>query len=114
MNVAFFLLPKEEVLYLSLKSNIKEALEKMATHRYSAIPILDEEGNYIGTVTEGDFLRKIKNTPGATLEDIQRQNLSEVPRQRVNQTVSIDAHIKDLLSLSINQNFVPVLDDKKH
>lgn len=55
MNVLFFLTPKESVAYIYHDYTVRQALEKMKHYHYSAIPIIDREGHYIGTVTEGDF-----------------------------------------------------------
>jgi CBS-domain-containing membrane protein len=114
MNIAFFLLPKQDVVYLAIKSSLQKALEKMELHRFSAIPLIDEKGKYIGTITEGDLLWKMKNTPGLTFADTIKIRLGDVPRRTVNTAVRIDAEIEDLLTLAINQNFVPVIDDNDY
>ncbi len=114
MNIAFFLLPKEECVFLPVNSTVKHALEKMEASRYSAIPLLDERGKYMGTLTEGDLLWKMKNSPGLTFADTHKITLSEVPMRTVNTPVKIDAEIEDLLTLAIVQNFVPVIDDNQN
>ncbi|UUZ82538.1 CBS domain-containing protein [Paenibacillus sp. P26] len=63
MNIAFFLVPKEEVIYLSPHHTMRQALERMEYHRYSAVPLIDENGRYVGTITEGDLLWKLKHSP---------------------------------------------------
>lgn len=47
-----------------------EALEQLEQHHYTAIPIIDNEGKYVGTLSEGDLLWKLKNTAGLTFENI--------------------------------------------
>jgi CBS domain-containing protein len=111
MKIAFFLLPKSEVVYLPLKSTMRQALEKMEYHRYTAVPIIDDEGKYVGTITEGDLLWKLKNTHGLSFKDTEKIPLIDVPQRMKNNPVRIDAEIEDLLSLAIVQNFVPVVDD---
>ena len=61
MNILFFLTPKSEVAYISEEDTLRQALEKMEYHKYSAIPIISRTGRYIGTLTEGDLLWGIKN-----------------------------------------------------
>lgn len=112
MNVIFFLIPKKDVIYLKYNATMRQALERMEFHRYSAIPLIDEEGRYIGTLTEGDLLWKLKNTPGLTFENTQNIRLNEIEQHIQNYPVSIDAHIEDLLSRAIEQNFIPVVDDQ--
>ena len=53
MNILFFLTPKSEVAYISEEDTLRQALEKMEHHKYSAIPIISRTGRYIGTLTEG-------------------------------------------------------------
>jgi CBS domain-containing protein len=113
MNVAFFLVPKSEVIHLPKNSTMRQALEKMEYHRYTAIPLIDEQGKYAGTITEGDLLWKMKNTPGLTFADTEHVMIKEIPLRMINTTVRIDAEIEGLLSLAIVQNFVPVVDDNE-
>ena len=111
MNIAFFLLPKSEVTFLSIQSTVRQALEKMEYHRYTAVPLVDEEGKYAGTITEGDLLWLFKKTPRLNFKATERIILAKIPRRVENTPVKIDAQIEDLLSLAIGQNFVPVVDD---
>ncbi|WP_145088502.1 CBS domain-containing protein [Sporomusa sp. KB1] len=113
MNSAFFLIPKNEVVYMSINSTMRQALERMEYHRYTAIPLIDEFGKYAGTITEGDFLWKMKNTPGLTFSDTDRILIKEIPMRMINNPIHIDAQMQDLLSLAIAQNFVPVVDDSR-
>jgi CBS domain-containing protein len=111
MNIAFFLIPKKEVVCLPLNCTMRQALEKMEYHRYTAVPLLNEKGEYAGTITEGDLLWKLKNTPGLTFAGTERISLEEVPRRFINTAVRINAEMEDLLTLAITQNFIPVTDD---
>ncbi len=111
MNIAFLLTPKSEVIHLKLDCTTRQAMEKMEYHRYSAVPLVDEKGRYAGTITEGDLLWKLKNTPGLTFEGTEKVKLHEVPNQMKNEAVLINVKVKDLLSLAMVQNFVPVVDD---
>ena len=56
MNVLFFLKPKLSVAYIYDTNTVRQGLEKMKHYGYTAIPVIDREGHYVGTVTEGDFL----------------------------------------------------------
>lgn len=112
MNVAMFLLPKNETVYLVSNVSMRQALERMEYHRYSAIPIIDREGKYQATVTEGDLLWKIKNTPGLDFKGTEKVPLKDVPLRMTNKPVSINAQIEDLITLAIDQNFIPIIDDQ--
>lgn len=112
MNIAFFLIPKQEVVTLHEDATMRQALEKMEFHQYTAVPIIDKKGKYVGTVTEGDFLWTLKNTPGLSFDNMHKVPLSAVKKRMKNDPVSINARMEDLLSLAAVQNFVPVIDDQ--
>lgn len=79
MNIAFFLLPKSEVITTTLQATLRQTLERMEYHRYTAVPILSDDGLYVGTVTEGDLLWFLKNSDGIGFEHAHRHILAEVP-----------------------------------
>jgi CBS-domain-containing membrane protein len=111
MNIAFFLTPKSEVVWLPLDSTLDAALTRLEKARYSAVPLLDAEQKYVGTLTVGDLLWYMKEH-GLRFADCAHVHLDAVPRHVVHQSVSIDAEIEDLFSLAAGQNFVPVHDDR--
>lgn len=111
MNIAFFLLPKQEVVCLTQDTTLRQTLERMEYHRYTAVPIINEDGGYAGTVTEGDLLWYVKDHGDLTLEQTNKVRLRDVPLRMNNKTVRIDAKMDDLISLAKLQNFVPVVDD---
>ncbi|MGD7009673.1 CBS domain-containing protein [Metabacillus sp. 84] len=112
MNIAFFLLPKKEVIHLPVQSTMRQALEKMEYHRYTALPLLDDEGRYVATLTEGDLLWKLKNTPNLTFDTTNRISISEIELHRTNEPVPIHAKMEEIISRAMEQNFVPVVDDQ--
>ena len=113
MNILFFLTPKSEVAYIHDDESLRQVLEKMEYHKYSAVPIISRQGTYVGTITEGDLLWYIKNQLDLNLQEARRISITNVPRRSDNTPVSIDSNMEDLLDKAMKQNFVPVLDDKK-
>ena len=63
MNLLFFLTPKQDVLYIYEDFTLRQTLEKWANQRFATIPVLKRNGEYVGTITEGDILWGIKNLP---------------------------------------------------
>lgn len=112
MNIAFFLLPKSEVIVLDQDATIRQALEKMEYHGYTAVPVIDQEGRYVNTLTEGDILWKIKHTKGLDFSTTSRHYIRDIARTRDIKSVSINSDMMDLLELAKGQNFVPVVDDQ--
>ena len=113
MNIAFFLTPKNEIVYEELNATMRQALERMEYHRYTAIPILNDKGMYVGTLTEGDLLWKLKNTPELEFKNTNKVLISDILMHMINKPVHIDSDIEDLIATSITQNFVPVIDDNE-
>lgn len=112
MNLLFFLTPKAEVAYLEEDFTMRQALEKMEYHRYSSIPILSKTGEYVGTITEGDFLWMLKRTGNLSLQSAEDVPLMQIPRKRDFQCVRVETSMDDLVSAAMTQNFVPVIDGK--
>ncbi len=112
MKIAFFLKPKVETIYIDIKSSVRQTIEKMEHHSYTAIPIISKSGKYIGTITEGDLLWYLKKLNFPDLRDLENIMITEVPLSVKNKSVSIHAEIEELFNLAVNQNFIPVVDDQ--
>ncbi|WP_372636148.1 CBS domain-containing protein [Cohnella sp.] len=113
MEIRSFLLPKEKVAYLTTAESMKEALELLEASQYSAVPVIDTKGKYIGTLSEGDLLWKLKCTPGLSFDNMDKIPVSEIKKRIYNECVAINAHMEDMLTLAADQNFVPVVDDAR-
>jgi len=111
MNVLFFLIPKNKVAYVEEHFTVRQVIEKMEHHHYSAIPVLNKKGQYVSTVSEGDVLWFIKNS-NIKFEDTNSIPLKVIPINKVIKPISINNDIEALVSLISNQNFVPVEDDR--
>ena len=111
MNIAFFLLPKKDVVFLNSNSTMRQALERMEYHRYASVPIIDDDGKYVGVLTEGDLLWKMKNTSGLTFMNTEKIQLDEIEKHTQNKPVSVNVQIENLISRAAEQNFVSVVDD---
>ena len=113
MNILFFLTPKSEVAYIQENYTIGQALETMKKHRYTAVPMINDLGRYIGTITEGDLLWRFLEDDDLTLQEMEHFPVRDIPRRTVNRPVSVNANITDLIDKAMQQNFVPVIDDDK-
>lgn len=111
MNILRFLTPKAEVEYIDIESTVRQGLEKMKYHGYAAIPVIDENGYYKGTVTEGDFLWALYNNNNPDLKRLEKTELKSIIRHDY-QPIKASASIDEILSKAYSQNFVPVVDDR--
>lgn len=112
MNILFFLIPKSQVAFVLDDSTLRQTAEKMIHHNYTAIPILSQDGRYVSTVSEGDLFRFIKNHEEMNYRLAEETPILSVPLERDIQAIHYDSKMEDLIELAVNQNFVPVLDDK--
>lgn len=117
MNVAFFLRPKSEVVYLYADSPLPEAMEEMCRHRYSSVPVIDREGRYVSTVSEGDFLRALARAEDghlllANAAEAEGRLLGEILREDRNPPCHISEPVEALLGRTAAQNFLPIVDDR--
>lgn len=117
MNIAFFLTLKKDVAYLYDDYSIRQALEKMRHHGYQTIPVIDRQGKYVGTVSEGDFLwymldESITDTDGVSIYDAEDLKLRRILHNNRYVTARITATMQELFEAAEKQNFVPVVDDQ--
>jgi len=111
-NVLFLLTPKANVACLNETMNIRQALEKMKAHGYTAVPLISMDGKYLGTISEGDLLWYVINSDKITMEGLEDVNITQVLRKDDMPAVKVDADIKELVEKITNHNFVPVVDDR--
>ncbi len=112
MNILFFITPKSETAYLYDDCSLRQAIEKIEYHKYTAVPVLNKKGCYVGTLTEGDLLRIIKERYLLNYHEAEDIPLWQVPKRWNYESVNINSNIEDLIEMSMRQNFVPVVDDE--
>lgn len=114
MNVPMLLKTKEQVAYLYDNNSLRQGLEKMRVHGYTAIPVLTKEGYYAGCVSEGDFLWHMIDTRNNTLKMQENYQIKDIIRTDFNPAARIDISMKELLDRSVSQNFIPIVDDRNY
>jgi len=114
MNVLMLLKPKSEVAYLFDTYTFRQGLEKMRIHGYTAIPVISKDGLYSGTVSEGDFLWHIinKSIDNCSMKKCEDYYIREIIRSEWNPAVTVGVSMDELLERAMNQNFIPVTDDR--
>jgi CBS domain-containing protein len=111
-NILFFLTPKAMCQFVYDDFTVRQALEKMESSGYTALPILNKQGEYRGTLGEGDVLWAMKNLCNMDLRVAESRRIMEISRRKDNIPVRVTTSMRDLVERSVNQNFVPVVDDK--
>ena len=112
MNLLFFLTPKQDVLYIYEDFTLRQTLEKWENNRYASIPVLNRKGEYVGTLTEGDILWGLKQQHGLDIEAAEDVPISSFAHKRDYKAVTVTTSMDQLIEAAMNQNFVPVVDDR--
>lgn len=107
-----FIVPKQETYYLSVNSTIRQVLEKMDFYKFTVVPVVNDDGTYFGTVSEGDILRYIKNNTSFDLYEAESVKIKDIDRYRSYKPLKIDTTFDELVKLSLDQNFIPLIDDR--
>ena len=92
----------------------------MRYHQRTAVPVVTRENKYIGTLSEGDFLWYLtdymknaeKNHKVVDFRDFESIALRELLQKDRNPPVRINTGYEELLECAVNQNFIPVIDDR--
>ncbi len=116
MNIAYFLIPKSSVAYLYDDFTFRQGLEKMRYHGYTAIPVISRSGQYVGSVSEGDFLWKLLSGDQPqdallSMKETEPLKVRDILRPESYPAVRITVTMEELLQNAMNMNFVPVVDD---
>lgn len=111
MNILMLLTPKKDVRFLTTNLTIEEALTLLKRVRFNSVPLLDKDGYYIGTITEGDLLWYLAEHGDKA---VATTKIKEVERHRDYGPVTINASMDDLIQVSLSQNFIPILDDRRY
>ena len=112
MNALFLLKSKATVALIYDNNTLRQGLEKMRIHGYTAIPVINSQGDYIGSISEGDFLWYMVNENTTDIKDLEDTTVINILRPGWNPAVRVDVSMEELLDRAMNQNFVPVVDDR--
>ena len=111
MNVAFFLIPKSHVAYLIEGSSFRQGMEKLRRYGYTAIPVVANDGRYMGSISEGDFLWNVMSLGSIAAEDLEDACIDQIVSDRT-PPVGVNTPVEELMDKLLDQNFVPVVDDR--
>lgn len=112
MNIFMLLKPKATIEYIYNDYTARQVLEKMKIHGYSAVPVIDHKGGYVKTVSEGDFLRFMMEKGMYDVREMEKYSIDQIPAKADLKPVYVSSAVEDLILLSMDQNFVPVIDDR--
>jgi len=112
MNILRLMIPKSSVEYITTQSTVRQALEKMRYHRYVAIPVLDEEGLYVGTLRNDDIFKYFLANGKFDSRAAERDGVMSIMDKEYSKPMYHNASINELIENVKEHNFVPVVDDR--
>jgi CBS domain-containing protein len=112
MDIAYFLTPKSEVVWVSAEGTIAQALERMKPNGFGSVPILDEEGRYFGTLSTSDLIWYLVEAGDSWQNTKRLTPLAEIRRARNDAALHVAAGLPKLLDQIAVQSFVSVVDDR--
>ena len=112
MNILRLMIPKSSVEYIDSGSTVRQALEKMRFHHYAAIPVLDEEGAYVGTLRNEDLFKYFVDNGNFDFRAAERDNVMKILDTDYSKPLYHSASVSELIENVKEHNFVPVVDDR--
>lgn len=112
VNLLIFLTPKSETLYLNYNSTIRQTLENFDVHKYSVVPLIDDDGFFVSTISEGDVLRYIKNSCKFDISVAEKMKIKDLDLYRPYKALPISTPMDEVVRLALEQNFIPIVDDR--
>lgn len=112
MNILSYLTPKSATFFLDNNATVRQALEKFDIHKFSIVPLIDENGKFVSTISEGDLLRFIKSNCNFDIKMAENTRISAIEKYRPYKALKISTPKEEIIRLSLEQNFVPIIDDR--
>ncbi|HZW67124.1 MAG TPA: CBS domain-containing protein [Pseudogracilibacillus sp.] len=123
-----------EVITVKEEDTVEKCANLLSVHHFSGLPVVNEQNEVIGIVTEGDLIRRASRiegpafleilggiiyleNPNSFLEDV-RQSMGSFARNVMSKdpvTVEPSLGIEDAATLLVQKNIkrLPVVDEKK-
>lgn len=110
VNIIRFLQRKTESSYLYDYKTVQQALRFMRSHGYTEIPVVNQDGFYLGVVGEGDFLWHVLDYGG--YESVKDDKVGTFVQRGNIPALKITATDADLQNAAVRCTFVPIVDDR--
>ena len=112
VNIAKIMTPKIATAFLHSDDTVRQALESMKAHGYTAIPVLDKKDQYLGAITEGDLLRHVMSVGTTDMLAQEEYKIEGIFRKDFYPPLDISASYERITEAAMRQNFIPIVDDR--
>ena len=110
MNIIRFLHRKNESPFLYEYKTARQALQFMRNHGLSEVPVITQDGIYLGMVREGDFLWHLIDCGG--FDAIRDHTLDKILRNGSAPALKITATDEELKRAALRSEYVSIVDDR--
>lgn len=110
MNIFNILVPKHMLTYFHADDTLDEAVPLLLGSTYTAVPVIDKEGRYVGVVSEGDFLRAVMEYGRDALKNY---TVSDIVNRDPGAVVLNTVEYDEIMERILDRNFLCIVDDRK-
>ena len=111
-NHLFYLLPKSETVFLTNTDSFNQAYNMFVITNYTALPVINKKGQYVGTICEGDLLRVLSLSLTHPESDLDSFEIKDIDFKINLEVARINESYEHLVELAVKQNFIPLVDDQ--
>lgn len=112
MNALTFLTYKSQTAYLNADCTLRQAIEKLKYHKFSAIPLVSSNGKYVGVLTKEQLLGWLGASNITDITQTEKIKISAIIKGEVYRSCSLNVSFAKVISLLLTQRFVPITDDR--
>jgi predicted transcriptional regulator len=84
----------------------------MRYHRYVAIPVISEDGVYVGTLRSEDIFGYFVDDRNNDARSAECDSVTKILDKNYLKPLSHSAELKELFEVALEHNFAPVVDDR--
>ncbi|MBU4542153.1 CBS domain-containing protein [uncultured Acetobacterium sp.] len=111
-NHLFYLLPKSETVFLTNTDSFNQAYNMFVITNYTALPVINKKGQYVGTICEGDLLRVLSLSLTHPEIDLDSIEIKDIDFKINLEVARVNESYEHLVELAVKQNFIPLVDDQ--
>ena len=112
INIAQIMLPKISTVHICENATVRQGMEVFQRYGYTAIPVVSEDGKYLGSVTEGDFWRHMCRIGTTDKKEQESYHIRDIFRPDFCEPLQIEADVKSVVAVALKQNFIPIVDGR--
>ncbi len=106
------MIPKSLVVCVEADNTVRQAMEKMKFHRYVAVPVLDSEGVYAGTLRNDDIFRYFSENGKFDYKSAEKDRVASIIDRTYAKPLYHTATVEEMIDSVTEHNFVSVVDDR--